>query len=34
MKFFSIDSKFYQIMMPIGEMMILNICWILASLPS
>jgi uncharacterized membrane protein YesL len=33
MKFFSIDSKFYQIMMPIGEMMILNLCWILGSLP-
>ena len=33
MKFFSIDSKFYQIMMPIGEMMILNLCWILGCLP-
>jgi uncharacterized membrane protein YesL len=33
MNFFSIDSKFYKIMMPIGEMMLLNICWVLASLP-
>lgn len=33
MKFFSIDSKFYKIMMPIGEMMLLNFCWIVASLP-
>ena len=33
MKFFSIDSKFYQAMMSVGEMMILNCCWILASLP-
>lgn len=33
MKFFSIDSKFYQVMMSIGEMMILNLCWILASVP-
>jgi uncharacterized membrane protein YesL len=33
MKFFSIDSKFYQVMMSVGEMMILNCCWILASLP-
>lgn len=33
MKFFSIDSKFYKIMMPIGEMMILNICFILGCLP-
>ena len=33
MKFFSIDSKFYQIMMPIGEMMILNICFLLGCLP-
>lgn len=33
MKFFSIDSPFYKIMMPIGEMMILNFCWILGCLP-
>lgn len=33
MKFFSIDSKFYKFMMPIGEMMILNVCWILGCLP-
>lgn len=33
MKFFSIDSKFYKLMMPIGEMMILNFCWILGCLP-
>ncbi len=33
MKFFSLDSKFYRIMMPIGEMMILNFCWILGCLP-
>jgi uncharacterized membrane protein YesL len=33
MKFFSPDSKFAQVMTSFGEMMILNICWILASLP-
>jgi len=33
MKFLSIDSKIYKIMMPIGEMMILNICFILGCLP-
>ena len=33
MKFFSLDSKFYRIMMPVGELMILNVCWIIASLP-
>jgi uncharacterized membrane protein YesL len=33
MKFFSLDSKFYKIMMPVGEMMILNICFILSCLP-
>jgi len=33
MKFFSIDSKFYKFMMPVGEMMLLNFCWILGSLP-
>lgn len=33
MKFFSLDSKFYRVMMSVGEMMILNICWIVACLP-
>ena len=33
MKFFSPDSKFAQVMTSVGEMMLLNICWILASLP-
>lgn len=33
MKFFSPDSKFAQIMTSVGEMMLLNACWILASLP-
>lgn len=33
MKFFSIDSKLYKIMMPVGEMMILNICWLLSCMP-
>ena len=33
MKFFSLDSKFYRIMMSMGEMMILNFCWIVACLP-
>lgn len=33
MKFFSLDSKFYKFLMSVGEMMILNACWILASLP-
>ncbi len=33
MKFFSIDSKFYKFMMPVGEMMLLNFCWILGCLP-
>lgn len=33
MNFFSPDSKFAKIMTPIGEMMILNICWIIGSLP-
>jgi len=33
MKFFSIDSKFYKFMMPLGEMMLLNFCWILGCLP-
>ena len=33
MKLFSIDSKFYQVMMPVGEMMLLNFCWIFGCLP-
>jgi len=33
MKFFSPDSKFTQIMTAVGEMMLLNACWILSSLP-
>ena len=33
MKFFSPDSKFAQIMTSFGEMMLLNVCWIIASLP-
>lgn len=33
MKFFSPDSKFAQVMTSVGEMMLLNVCWILASLP-
>lgn len=33
MKFFSLDSKLYKIMTPVAEMMLLNFCWILASLP-
>lgn len=33
MKFFSPDSKFAQVMTSVGEMMLLNLCWILASLP-
>lgn len=33
MKFFSLDSKFYRVMMAVGEMMILNFCWILGCLP-
>lgn len=33
MQFFSPDSKFAKVMTYVGEMMILNICWILASLP-
>lgn len=33
MQFFSPDSKFAKVMTGLGEMMILNICWILASLP-
>ena len=33
MKFFSPDSKFAKVMTSVGEMMILNLCWILASLP-
>ena len=33
MKFFSPDSKFAQVMTSVGEMMILNICWIIGCLP-
>lgn len=33
MKFFSPDSRFAQVMTAFGEMMLLNACWILASLP-
>jgi len=33
MKFFSPDSKFAQVMTSIGEMMMLNLCWIIASIP-
>lgn len=33
MNFFSPDSKFTQMMTSFGEMMILNFCWIIASLP-
>lgn len=33
MKFFSPDSKFAQAMTSLGEMMLLNMCWIVASLP-
>ena len=33
MKFFSPDSKFAQVMTSVGEMMLLNLCYLLASLP-
>jgi uncharacterized membrane protein YesL len=33
MKVFSLDSKFTQVMTSGGEMMLLNLCWILASVP-
>lgn len=33
MNFFSPNSKFAQVMTSVGEMMLLNFCWILASLP-
>ncbi len=33
MKFFAPDSKFTQIMTSFGEMMILNLCWMIGSLP-
>ena len=33
MKFFSPDSKFTQMMTSFAEMMLLNLCWIAASLP-
>lgn len=33
MNFFSPDSKFAKFMTTVGEMMILNVCWIVACLP-
>ena len=33
MQFFSPDSKFAKFMTSVGEMMILNVCWIIAGLP-
>ncbi|MBO4938352.1 MAG: YesL family protein [Oscillospiraceae bacterium] len=33
MNFFSPDSKFTKVMTSFGEMMLLNLCWIVASLP-
>lgn len=33
MNFFSPDSKFMQMMTSFGEMILLNLCWIVASLP-
>lgn len=33
MNFFAPDSKFTQLMTSFGEMMLLNFCWIIASLP-
>lgn len=33
MNFFSPDSKFAQVMTSVGEMMLLNLCWIIFSLP-
>jgi len=33
MNFFSPDSKFTQLMTSFGEMMLLNLCWLLASVP-
>lgn len=33
MKFFSPDSKFAQVMTSVGEMMLLNLCWIIGCLP-
>lgn len=33
MNFFSPDSKFAQVMTSVGEMMLLNLCWIIGSLP-
>lgn len=33
MKLFSPDSRFAQVMTAVGEMMLLNLCWIVASLP-
>lgn len=33
MNFFNPNSKFFQVMTSFGEMMILNLCWIIGSLP-
>ena len=33
MQFFNPNSRFFQLMTSFGEMMILNICWIIGSLP-
>ena len=33
MRFFDPNSKFAQVMTAVGEMMLLNLCWIVASLP-
>lgn len=33
MQFFNPNSKFFQVLTSLGEMMILNICWIIGSLP-
>lgn len=33
MNIFNPDSKFFQLMTSFGEMMILNVCWIIGSLP-
>ena len=33
MKFFDPNSKFAQVMTSVGEMMLLNLCWIIGSLP-
>jgi len=33
MKFFSMDSKFYQAMSAFADIILLNLCWIIGSLP-